>query len=124
MILIDSDVLIWILRGRHDIKKRFEQVLEDGGIRIFITAVQIAEIYAGLKDAEKMETSLFIDSIHCIDIDDKIGMLAGDFLRKYQKSHGITISDAFIGAAAKIGSLNLWTLNRKHYPMISEGNFY
>jgi len=59
----------------------------------------------------------------CVPIDYETGRRAGNYLRQYQKSHGLQISDALIAAAALMNSAQLWTRNRKHYPM-KELSFY
>ncbi len=87
---------------------------------LFITPIQIAEIYSGIRDKERIEIELFLSSFRNIDIDNKIGKIAGEYLNKYNKSHNITISDALIAACSKINSYLLWTLNIKHYPMIKD----
>jgi len=121
MIIIDTDILIWILRGDENIKRRFtELVLETKGY-VFITPVQIAEIYTGIKEKEKIKTENFLESFNIIDIDKRIGKIAGELINKYGKSHNVTMTDALIGAAAKVNGFKLWTLNKKHYSMF-EGN--
>ena len=42
---------------------------------------------------------------------------------QYRKSHGLQITDALIAAAAVLNHAELWTRNRKHYPM-KELSFY
>ena len=123
MILIDSDILIWILRGREEIRTRFLELSENAEIRLFITPVHSSEIYAGLKEKERIDTALFLESIPCLGIDAKTGKLSGEYLNQYQKSHGITLADALISACAKINGLRLWTMNRKHYPMMTDSDF-
>jgi hypothetical protein len=56
-------------------------------------------------------------AIHCIPIDAKIGVRAGDYLRRFAKSHHVELGDARIAASAAIRKLQLWTRNRRHYPM-------
>ena len=46
-----------------------------------------------------------------------IGRKAGAYLRSYAKSHSVQLGDALIAACASVENLQLWTLNRKHYPM-------
>jgi len=120
MVVIDTDILIWILRGNKDIKVKFVKVIDMTNGNLFITPIQIAEIYSGIRDKERIETELFLSSFRNIDIDNKIGKIAGEYLNKYNKSHNITISDALIAACSKINSYLLWTLNIKHYPMIKD----
>jgi predicted nucleic acid-binding protein len=47
----------------------------------------------------------------------KTGRQAGEYLRKYRKSHGVELGDAPIASAATLYGATLWTRNRKHYPM-------
>ena len=124
MILIDSDILIWILRGRTDVRDTLALLLGKTENRLFITPIQMAEIYAGLKEKEKIDTSLFLNSLQCLAVDSDVGRLAGEYLRLYKKSHGIAMADALIGACAKIHGMKLWTLNVKHYPMLARDEFF
>jgi predicted nucleic acid-binding protein len=123
VILVDTDILIWILRGRDDIREKMEKFIGDTGERLFISPVQISEVFAGLRQKERTDTSLFLNSISCIAIDARAGDLAGEYLNQYGKSHGVTLADALISACAKLHDLRLWTLNRKHYPMIARNDF-
>jgi predicted nucleic acid-binding protein len=51
------------------------------------------------------------------------GKLAGEYLRKFSRSHGLTTVDALIAAAAIRHYAALWTRNRERYPM-QELSFY
>lgn len=57
-------------------------------------------------------------------MDKNIGKIAGEFINKFGRPYGITISDALTGASAKINDFKLWTLNKKHYPMFSTEEFW
>jgi hypothetical protein len=50
-------------------------------------------------------------------VDAEVGRLAGGYLREYRNSHGVELGDALIAAAAVVHHADLWTRNRKHYPM-------
>ena len=50
--------------------------------------------------------------------DAAVGRQAGGYLKQYRKSHGVKLGDALIAASAHRNNASLWTLNRKHYPMI------
>ncbi|MGA7842599.1 MAG: PIN domain-containing protein, partial [Candidatus Acidiferrales bacterium] len=56
-------------------------------------------------------------AVQAIPIDTEIGVRAGLFLRQYAKSHGVELGDALIAATAALHDLQLWTRNRRHYPM-------
>lgn len=123
MVVIDTDILIWILRGEEKVKSRFtDMVVETNGF-VFITPVQVAEIFAGLKVNEKIKAHAFLESLNMIDIDKQIGEIAGEYIGKYKKSHSVTLADALVGASAKMNGFKLWTLNKKHYPMFEANEF-
>jgi predicted nucleic acid-binding protein len=65
----------------------------------------------------------FFAPLTCVDLDEKIGQLAGEYLRQYSKSYNVKIADALIAASAAQNQAALWTRNRKHYPM-PDLNFY
>ncbi len=123
MIVIDTDVLIWILKGSENINRKFsELVLETQGY-VYITPIQEAEIYAGIRETERIKTEGFFESLNIIDIDRQVGRIAGGFINRYGKSHNVTLADALIGATTKLNGFKLWTLNKKHYPMFEENEF-
>ena len=123
MIVVDTDILIWILRGREDIINSFNQKVEIQNKIMYITPIQIAEIFAGLRENEKIITEKFIRSFNIIDIDIEIGKLSGGYLSKFGKSTNITLSDSMIAAATIVNEMKLWTLNKKHYPMLKDELF-
>ena len=123
MIVVDTDVIIWLLKGNEQIKERFTKIVTETEGLIYITPIQIAEIYAGMREKERIDTEIFLDAFYILTIDDQIGKIAGEFMNKYQKSHGVTLADAIISACTKINGLKLWTLNKKHYPMLEGVEF-
>lgn len=124
MIIVDTDILIWVLRQHEKLVPRFKSAVVETDGNIFITPVQVAEIYSGVRPKEKVKVENFIEALNTIDIDRRIGKLAGQFLQAYGKSHAVTMADALVGAAAKINVFKLWTLNRKHYPMFDDDEFF
>ena len=123
MIVVDTDVIIWLLKGNEQIKERFTKIVTETEGLIYITPIQIAEIYAGMRERERIDTEIFLDAFYILTIDDKVGKIAGEFMNKYQKSHGVTLADAIISACTKINGLKLWALNKKHYPMLEGVEF-
>ncbi len=121
---MDTDILIWVLRGKEEIKKKLTKAVIETEGSLYITPIQIAEIYAGVRKSEEETTKRFLNSFNLIPIDAEIGQLAGRFISQYRKSHSVELADAIIAAASVINNFKLWTLNRKHYPMIKEREFY
>jgi len=124
MVVADTDVLIWILRQDLALVGRFKDAIRETNGHIFITPVQVAEIYSGIRPKEKVKVETFIESLNILDIDKRMGKLAGEFLHNYAKSHAVTMADSFVGAAAKVNVFQLWTLNKKHYPMFEKDEFF
>lgn len=124
MVIIDSDILIWVLRGNPQITEKFNKTVSETEGNIFITPVQIAEIYAGVLPKEKAMVESFMSSLGVIAIDEKIGRQAGDFINKYGKSHSVTLADALVASASSISGYGMWTRNKKHYPMLEADEFF
>jgi hypothetical protein len=124
MIIVDTDILIWLLRGDKVLEEAFKKAVVRTDGYIFITPVQVAEIYKGLKIKERLRVETFLKNLNVVDIDRNIGKLAGEFMNKYEKSYNVTLADALIGATVKVNAFKLWTLNKKHYPMFTGKEFY
>jgi predicted nucleic acid-binding protein len=116
-ILVDSDILIELIRGRdQDIVSRWEELSRFDSI-ILYSPVTAAELWAGVRPREQEGLTRLFQRLICVPIDSEIGHEAGNFLRQYQKSHGLDLGDALIAATALLNRAQLWTRNRKHYPM-------
>jgi len=115
-VLLDSDVIIEILRGRAGALEA-AVALEESGVPTFCSAISWAEVFAGVRRGEEGPTTAFFEARGEVVLDGRIGRQAGAYLARYARSHGVEIADALIAAAAATSSLRLWTLNRKHYPM-------
>ena len=124
MVVVDSDILIWVLRGNRQITEKFNKTVIETEGNIFITPVQIAEIYAGVRPKEEAMVESFISSLGVIAIDEKIGRQAGDFINIYGKSHSVTLADAMVAAASRVSGFEMWTRNKKHYPMLEADEFF
>jgi predicted nucleic acid-binding protein len=116
-ILIDSDILIEVSRARDNaILERWDQLSQDDSA-LMCSPVTVAELWHGARPREHATLSALFNAINCIPIDITIGQRAGDYLRQYAKSHHVELGDALIAATVSVHKLELWTRNRKHYPM-------
>ncbi|MDI6704386.1 MAG: type II toxin-antitoxin system VapC family toxin [bacterium] len=121
--LLDTDVIIEILRKNiiHLIKKLKE--LSRQGNLICYSPVTKAEIYHGLRPNEENKVANFFSQLECLPVDSEIGEKAGYYLKTYRKSHNLQLGDALIAATAFCKKACLFTLNIRHYPM-TEIEFY
>jgi len=115
-ILFDSDVLIEHLRGNQEVTAHLARLRESEAVLAY-TPISEAEIYRGLRSPEREKTARILGLFECLDISRDVGHRAGEYLRKYAKSHGLEVPDALIAAASVIHRFALCTFNWKHYPM-------
>jgi predicted nucleic acid-binding protein len=116
-VLIDSDILIEVSRARNQtVLARWDE-LSRSEVALLCSPVTVAELWHGALPKEQGTLEALFAAIHCVPIDSKIGVRAGDYLRRYAKSHHVESGDAMIAATVSIHNLQLWTRNRRHYPM-------
>jgi predicted nucleic acid-binding protein len=116
-ILIDSDILIEVSRGRDvGLVSQWGAVAQSESALV-CSPVTVAELWHGARPQEHKILEDLFAVIQCIPIDLEIGRRAGDYLRLFAKSHSVELGDALIAAAASVHGLKLWTRNRHHYPM-------
>jgi predicted nucleic acid-binding protein len=116
-VLVDSDILIEVSRGRdRDILAKWKE-LSQSDSAILYSPVTAAELWAGARPREHDALESLFRALHCAAIDRETGRQAGDYLRHYRNSHGVELGDALIAAAAVLNRSHLWTRNRKYYPM-------
>jgi predicted nucleic acid-binding protein len=116
-ILVDSDILIEVCRGRDaSIVARWLQ-LSRSETAVLYSPVTAAELWAGALPSEHNLLRTLFDALACVPVDHETGQHAGDYLRRYRKSHSVGLGDALIAATAIRNQALLWTRNRKHYPM-------
>jgi predicted nucleic acid-binding protein len=122
-ILVDSDILIEVSRGRNAsvVAKWMELSATDA--LILYSPVTVAELWAGAGPAEYAALEALFQALVCVPVDADIGRRAGDYLKRYRNSHSVELRDALIAASAAASGAMLWTRNRKHYPM-RELTFY
>jgi predicted nucleic acid-binding protein len=115
-LLIDTDVLIDYLRGHAEAIAYLEGLLE-----VPLTSViTIAELYAGVREgAERTALDAFVRAFETVPIDEAISIKGGLYRREYGKSHGVGLADAIIAATVAIRQCALVTLNKKHFPMLT-----
>jgi len=122
-VLIDSDVLIEVTRGRDQaILDRWDQ-LSRSETPLFCSPVSVAELWHGALPKEHATLDALFVVIECLPIDSTLGRRAGGYLQQFAKSHHLELGDAVIAATASIHGLRLWTRNRRYYPM-ADISFY
>jgi len=118
-VLIDSDILIEVTRGRDAAILEKWRALAESQQEILCSPVTVAELWHGARTSEHGALEALFSALRIVPIDREVGRYAGDYLRQYAKSHHVELGDALIAATAAVAKAELWTRNRKHYPMRS-----
>jgi predicted nucleic acid-binding protein len=114
-ILLDTDILVDFLRGSN----KAEAFLAAQADRIILSAIVVAELYAGVKgEAEREALDALVSLFRIVPVDVEIAKAGGLYKRDYGKSHGVGLADAILAATAEAWKADLKTLNIKHYPML------
>lgn len=115
--MVDSDVVIWFLKGREKEAQLLKNLSKSGDL--YCSVVTIAEVRAGLTRQPGKIISQLANIFVPLEINLEIAQTAGAFKQKYK----LDIADMFIAATATVQNLNLVTYNKKHFPM-SEVKLY
>jgi tRNA(fMet)-specific endonuclease VapC len=114
--LLDSDVIIWHLRGRNEVTEMLKGMQSHGVPGC--SAISILEVEIGMKESEEEKTSRFLKALKVFEVNREVASLAAKIIRD-QKSKGLTLGlgDAIITGTCLLNNLTLVTYNRKHYPV-------
>ena len=120
--LLDSDIIIWHLRGREEVTEMLRDLQRFGVPGC--SALSVLEVQLGVKKGEEERTSHFFKYLKVFDVNREIAGKAAQLIREF-KGKGVTldIPDAIIASTCILYNLILVTYNRKHYP-IAELEFY
>ena len=114
--IIDTDVLIWYLRGNDKAKN----IVEDN-VPFSISVVTYMEIIQGMKNKEEFklfQRQMLRWNTNIIQIDQEISSRAMFYVQEYSLSHSMMLADALIAATVVQNSEILVTANDKHYKFI------
>jgi predicted nucleic acid-binding protein len=113
--LVDTDVMVDFLRGHP----KAVALIQAQSERIVLSSIVAAELYAGVRGAQELETlDNLISLFRVIAVSPEIARAGGLFKREYARSHGVGLADAILAATAQSERADLKTLNTKHYPML------
>lgn len=116
MYLIDTDVLIWVLRG-NKIYQDFLVKLKDEE-PLSISVITIAEIYKNIYPAEMVKTENVLNEFLNLEVNAAVAKQAGLYWQQFIKRlKNLSLTDCLIAATASVNNITLVSLNSKHFPM-------
>ena len=116
--IIDTDVLIWYLKGNQ---KAYAFVESQLGFNISV--VTYIELVQGMRN--KHELNVFRNQFRnwnakIIHLNEEISAKAMFYIERNYLSHSLQLADALIGATGLVHGMPIATGNDKHYKVISE----
>ena len=116
--LIDTDVIIWYLRGNLT---AYELLTDINGFNISV--VTYMELVQGMRNKQELillRKALKAWRTTIIYVTEEISSKAMFYVEQHYLSHSVQLADALIGATAVASGEALVTGNAKHYRMIKE----
>lgn len=116
--LIDTDVLIWYMRGNEKAYQTIENV-----DAFFISVVTYMELVQGLrnkKELNHLRKALHGWNAQILYVSEEISAKAMFYVEQHFLSHSMQLADALIGATAIARGLPMLTGNDKHYKVMKE----
>lgn len=114
--LIDTDVLIWNLRGNAKAAAFLDS--RDGFMLSAVTYMELAQGMRSKAELATLKQALRYWGASVLPIDQDVSARAMFLMELHAFGHGLQLADALIAASALSAGLPLVTANDKHYRMI------
>jgi predicted nucleic acid-binding protein len=116
--LLDSSVIIDAINEKRNRNQFLVDLIEQQGHTLACCAINVAEIYAGMRPMEEQRTTTLLRSLKFYPIPFPVAELAGRLKRDYRKKgRTFSLTDILIAAVAIHYQLTLITDNTKDFPM-------
>ncbi len=118
--LIDTDVLIWYLRGNNNalrVVEKQEQILLS-----VITYMELVQGMRNTNELQQLRRTLRLWDAEILYLSEEISIKAMFLMEKFYLSHSLEIADGLIAATAIVNTVPLLTGNSKHYRIIPDIN--
>ena len=116
--LVDTDVLIWYLKGNENAYQAIEN-----SSNFFISVVTYMELVQGMrnkKELNNLRKALHIWNAKILYISEEISAKAMFYVEQHFLSHSMQLADALIGATAIAYGNPVLTGNDKHYKILKD----
>lgn len=116
--LFDTDVLIWLFRGKAS-AARLVEATPERAISV-ITYMELPQGARSRQEAKTIKEFLSDFAFHIVPLSENIGHRASIYMEEYGLKVGLCPADALIAATAVEHRVVLCTANHKHYRPIKE----
>ena len=114
--LVDTDVLIWHLRGYRQAAQRLDRLPE-----LSLSVISYLELIQGMRDKAELaavQKMLALRKADVLPVTGAITQRAVRLMETLTLSHGLQLADALIAATAIEHSLTLLSGNVKHFSSV------
>jgi predicted nucleic acid-binding protein len=116
-VLLDTTVLIDLLRGRADARRRLI-ALRDAEDAPYVCAINVEETVRGLKPREHAPARAFFTGLRIVPLGAAEGWQAGEWRREFaRRGRTLAQADCLVAAAAHSLGGRLATGNPRDFPM-------
>jgi predicted nucleic acid-binding protein len=116
-LLLDTSVLIDALRMRGSRRAWLAELVRNGH-SLETSALNVAEVYAGMHAEEESRTAAFLEVLLCHPVTASAGEHAGRLKNQWsRRGRTLTLADTIVAAVALEQGCALATDNRKDFPM-------
>jgi predicted nucleic acid-binding protein len=114
--LIDTDVIVWYLRGNQ---RAYNTVEGQPGFSLsVITYMELVQGMRNKQELRELEKAIQRWNATVVQINEAVSTTASEYVQQHYLSHALELADALIGATAVVNQLPLLTANDKHYKVI------
>jgi predicted nucleic acid-binding protein len=118
MILIDSDVLIWLMRGHAGANARLTQITP---WRIsVITYLELAQGCRNRDELQRTKRGLSVQQTQILPLTPSMSERAMTLIDAHALGDGLRLADALIAATALEHNLTLLTGNARHFSAVAQ----
>lgn len=118
MVLVDTDVLIWHLRGHPSATRRLDQLPN-----LTVSAITWMELLQGVRNRAEMlalQKSFEMRKATRLPLTPAVTDRAIALMEGFALSHGLQVADALVAATALESAFKLLTGNARHFAAIAE----
>ncbi|MGG7662400.1 type II toxin-antitoxin system VapC family toxin [Dyadobacter sp. BHUBP1] len=120
--LIDTDIAIYFMKGKFDLRNRFDKLKPE---QCYISEITLAELKFGVEKSERPEHNFkallaFLAGVQILPIFDSIDLFAREKARLQRAGTPLDDFDLLIGVTAVKYHLTLLTNNTRHLQRIDE----
>jgi predicted nucleic acid-binding protein len=116
--LVDTDVLIWYLKGNLNARTEIEAL---SGFTISVVSyIELVQAMRNKQELTCLRRALRTWNAKIAYITEDISAKAMFYVEQYYLSHSLQLADALISATAVANGLDVLTANTKHYRFLKD----